>query len=143
MITITSGYIVGLSIDFWNPILSQITSNFIQYQLLLPLTGLLGVLTTGFGIALYTQTTFEVDPIDNFMVQLVRHQNFTITKARYITDATALLLTLIAGTFAYGFTNQLVDGYLKIGTIIVFLTLSPVIAYFSMKLKPLKHIFKN
>lgn len=143
LITILSGYIVGLNIDMWEPLITSITDKYLHIPILLQISGILGIITTGFGIALYSRTNFPVDPIDNFMVQLHKHQNLSLTQARYITDFIALALIFVSAFVIYLIQDIVVLGYLGFGTLIVFMLLSPVIGFFAKRLVKVEVFFSS
>lgn len=141
VVTIFSGYVVGISIDFWEPVVEHFLLLFPISPILGFMLGMIGITITGFGIALYSRTSFPVDPIDNFMVQLHKHQNYSLTTSRYITDLIALVLTVVLIGYAFVVSGVLTSDYIGFGNIIVFVALSPIIGFFAVKLRFVKNYF--
>lgn len=137
ILTIFSGLLVGIFIDFWNPITYEIFND------LSSVIGIIGIMITGFGIALYSQTKMPIDPIDNFMIGLVNYKKISMIKSRYLTDFIALTIIFILGLTLINFKVMLEYGYIGFGNIIVFLFLSPSISYFNKKLSFINVYFNS
>jgi uncharacterized protein len=115
-IAIITVLIIGYFIDFW---LLVIFPNFSVESILLQfITLLIGVLLMGFGIATYLQGKFAVVPIDRFMLAIQKRFKVSLGVAKTIGEVTALIFAFIVG------------GPIGIGTIIVTLSIGPMIQIF-------------
>ncbi len=101
--SILVGLVTGILIDFWTKILNIIA---IEPSFMI---GIIGIILFSLGISLYTKTNLPTNPIDNFMVNLIEHKNFSYGKAKLITDIIGLTIALLVG------------GPIGIGTIIIYL----------------------
>ncbi len=110
-LSIIAGLITGLFIDMWLQVISPFDLG-VGF-------GLLGIVTMALGVALYTSTTLPVNPIDNFMMSLVNEKQINISLAKIYTDGLGLIIGLLVG------------GPIGMGTIVIYLTLSPLIGLFS------------
>lgn len=110
-LSIIAGLITGVLIDLWLDVIASHEVGIIF--------GLIGIVVFAFGIALYTQTTLPVNPIDNFMMTLVNEKNLNVSIAKIITDGLGLIIGL------------LVHGPIGLGTLVIYFTLSPLIGIFS------------
>ncbi len=110
-LSIIAGFLTGLFIDMWLFIISPFELGVIF--------GLLGIVAMAFGIALYTATTLPVNPIDNFMMSLVNEKQINISLAKIYTDGLGLIIGLLIG------------GPIGLGTVIIYITLPPLIGVFS------------
>ncbi len=110
-LSIVAGLITGVLIDMWLAILASISMGIIF--------GLVGIVVFALGIATYTQTTLPVNPIDNFMMTLVREKELNVSIAKIITDGLGLIIGL------------LVHGPIGLGTLMIYFTVSPLIGIFT------------
>lgn len=110
--SIIVGVVTGILIDFWTQILQMvnISEGF--------LIGIIGIILFALGINLYTKTNLPVNPIDNFMVNLMKYKNMSFAKAKLITDIIGLTIALIVG------------GPIGLGTIIIYLLVPVMLQIF-------------
>lgn len=113
--SIIAGLITGLFIDVWLLILSPFTIGIFF--------GCIGIVCFAFGIALYSATNLPVNPIDNFMILLVEEKRMNISIAKLYTDGLGLIIGLMIG------------GPIGLGTIIIYITVSPLIGIFRRYIK--------
>ncbi|WP_307847912.1 YczE/YyaS/YitT family protein [Metabacillus bambusae] len=110
--------LIGFSVDFW---LLVVLGN-IQYELLIhkvfSLIG--GIVFISIGVAMYLQTKFPANPIDQLMISLHErfHLNFMLSKT--IGEVCALIL-------AFFF-----QGPIGLGTIIITFLIGPIIQYINI-----------
>ncbi|MCT8136831.1 membrane protein [Anaerobacillus sp. CMMVII] len=117
--------IIGYFIDFW---LLVIFPNFVVGTIVMQVIILLsGVLLMGFGIATYLQGKFAVVPIDRFMLAIQKRAKVSLGVAKTLGEVTALILAFIVG------------GPVWVGTIIVTLSIGPLIQIFFPHLERLIH----
>ncbi len=90
-LSILIGVLTGILIDFWSYILELINfeANFFF--------GIAGIVIFAFGISLYTKTDYPPNPIDNFMMCLMKHYQISYGKAKLITDFIGLTVAIIVG----------------------------------------------
>lgn len=109
-------FIIGALIDFWMLI---VLGNFDPTEFFWKLVTLLvGLLIIGFGVAIYLQPKFPLNPIDNFMMGLSKRFGVSLVVSKTISEMMALVLALI------------VKGPIGFGTIIVLVGIGPSIQLF-------------
>lgn len=107
--------LIGFSVDFW---LIVVMSNVHLSTLLLQVISLIaGIILISIGVAMYLQTKFPANPIDQLMISLHErfHLNFMIAKT--IGEVTALILAFI------------LQGPIGVGTIIITFLIGPIIQW--------------
>ncbi|MCM3412229.1 YczE/YyaS/YitT family protein [Metabacillus sp. YM-086] len=107
--------LIGFSVDFW---LIVVMSNVHLSTLLLQVISLIaGIILISIGVAMYLQTKFPANPIDQLMISLHErfHLNFMIAKT--IGEVTALILAFI------------LQGPIGVGTIIITFLIGPMIQW--------------
>ncbi|MCM3165051.1 YitT family protein [Metabacillus litoralis] len=107
--------LIGFSVDFW---LIVVMSNVHLSTLLLQVISLIaGIVLISIGVAMYLQTKFPANPIDQLMISLHErfHLNFMIAKT--IGEVTALILAFI------------LQGPIGVGTIIITFLIGPMIQW--------------
>lgn len=115
-ISIVTVVIIGYFIDFW---LLVVFPDFNIETMLMRIVILLsGVLLMGFGIATYLQGKFAIIPIDRFMLAIQTRLKVSLGVAKTIAEITALIFAFLIG------------GPIGIGTIIVTLSIGPMIEIF-------------
>ncbi|OLO25594.1 membrane protein [Alkalihalophilus pseudofirmus] len=118
--------VLGYFIDFWLLIVFQnirLTELPIQAAVLL-----LGVILMGLGISTYLQADFAIIPIDRLMLNLKDLLRLPLMVAKTIAEITALIVALIVG------------GPIGIGTIVVTLSIGPLIQVFYRHVKKIVSI---
>ncbi|WP_078429210.1 YczE/YyaS/YitT family protein [Alkalihalobacterium alkalinitrilicum] len=118
--------VLGYFIDFWLLIVFQnirLTELPIQAAVLL-----LGVILMGLGISTYLQADFAIIPIDRLMLNLKDLLRLPLMVAKTIAEITALIVALIVG------------GPIGIGTIVVTLSIGPLIQVFYRRVKKIVSI---
>lgn len=109
-------FILGFFVDFWMAhLVNRLHYFMFMSQLLLLIAGLIIV---GLGIALYLQSEFPLNPIDDFMVTIQERYGVNLMVAKLIGEILALL-------FAF-----LVKGPIGLGTLIIAFGLGPAIQFF-------------
>jgi uncharacterized protein len=109
-------FIIGTLIDFWMLI---VLVNFNPTEMIWKLlTLIIGLLIIGFGVAIYIQPKFPLNPIDNFMMGLSKRLGVSLPIAKTIGEVLAFVLAL------------LVKGPIGVGTIIVLFGIGPSIQLF-------------
>jgi uncharacterized protein len=107
--------LIGFSVDFW----LIVVMNKVQLStLVLQVISLIsGIMLIAVGVAMYLQTKFPANPIDQLMISLHErfHLNFMIAKT--IGEVTALILAFI------------LQGPIGIGTIIITFLIGPMIQW--------------
>lgn len=108
--------VIGFMIDFWLLIVmdSWNLSSLIGQFLLL----VIGIIILGFGVSLYLQPKFSLNPVDGFMVALKNRFRLSTIVAKTITEATALVIALFIG------------GPIGVGTFIILFGVGPAIQLF-------------
>lgn len=108
--------IIGFMIDFWLLIVmdSWNLSSLIEQFLLL----LIGIIVLGFGVSLYLQPKFSLNPVDGLMVSLKKRFRLSTMVAKTITEATALIIAFLIG------------GPIGVGTFIILFGVGPAIQLF-------------
>lgn len=111
--------VIGQFIDFW---MLSIFDSFGVGQFWLQFTVLIGgIAIIAVGVSLYLQPKFSLNPIDGFMVALQKRFGFSLTTAKTLTEAFALILALVLG------------GPIGIGTVIILFLIGPFIQFFDGK----------
>lgn len=109
-------FIIGLLIDFWLLIVFKV---FNPTDIVLQvLTLVIGILTLGVGIAIYLQAKFPASPMDTLMIAIHKRFKLNLRTSRILSEGFALLMAF------------LFRGAIGVGTIVVTLTLGPVVQYF-------------
>ena len=120
--------IIGLLIDFWLLIFMQswdFSTLIGQIAILL-----VGVFVLGFGVSIYLQPEFSLNPVDGFMVALQKRFNLSTRVAKTITEALALIIALIIG------------GPIGVGTFIILFGVGPAIQLFEPTAKQMAVYFE-
>ncbi len=116
LLSLATVFILGAFIDFWMAhLVNQLHYFLFTSQLLLLITGLIII---GLGIALYLQSEFPLNPIDDFMVTIQERFKVNLMTAKLIGEILALF-------FAF-----LVNGPIGLGTLIIAFGLGPAIQFF-------------
>ncbi|MGP4060802.1 YczE/YyaS/YitT family protein [Halobacillus sp. H74] len=111
--------IIGKFIDFWMlTVFDTLQLNTVWTQLSV-LVG--GIIIIAFGVSLYLQPKFSLNPVDGFMVALQKRFGLSLTKAKTLTEAFALVLAIALG------------GPIGIGTVIILVLIGPFIQFFDGK----------
>ncbi|GGM30097.1 hypothetical protein GCM10011351_15310 [Paraliobacillus quinghaiensis] len=120
---------IGLMIDFWLLIVmkSWDFSNLTSQIVIL----LVGVVILGFGVSLYLQPKFALNPIDGLMVAFQKRFKLSIRVAKTITEALALTVALIIG------------GPIGVGTFVIFFGIGPAIQLFEPTAKRMVVYFEK
>ncbi|CDQ20459.1 hypothetical protein SAMN05192559_105279 [Halobacillus karajensis] len=111
--------VIGQFIDFWMLSVFDtfgIASFWLQLFLLIG-----GIAILAFGVSLYLQPKFSLNPVDGFMVALQKRFGFSLRTAKTLTEVFALVLA-----FALG-------GPIGIGTVIILVFIGPFIQFFNGK----------
>ena len=110
--------LIGFSVDFW---LMAVMGNF-QYELIihkvLSLIG--GIVFIAIGVAMYLQTKFPANPIDQLMISLHERFQLNFMVAKTIGEVSALILAFF------------LQGPIGIGTIIITFLIGPIIQYINI-----------
>ncbi|MFQ3546183.1 YitT family protein [Halobacillus rhizosphaerae] len=107
--------VLGKMIDFWMSAFAEMSMNSWIAQLVLLLAG---ILVIAFGVSLYIQPQFSINPVDGFMVALQKRFGLSLTAAKTLTE-----------TFAFIFAFTL-GGPIGVGTFIILLGIGPAIHFF-------------
>lgn len=109
-------FTVGILIDFW---LLYVEKDWVFHGYPLRFFLLIvGLAIIAIGVAIYLQSKFAVNPIDNFMVALRERFGFTLLVAKTIGEIVALVLALF------------VSGPIGIGTLVITIAIGPFIQLF-------------
>lgn len=108
-------FLEGTFIDFWMKVLEDITVDTLLAE---AVVFALGVTLIGLGIAVYIQPNFAPAPVDLLMVSISERFKISIRMAKTILEATLLVLALFVG------------GPIGLGTILMTLTIGPIIQFF-------------
>ncbi|WP_112179929.1 MULTISPECIES: YitT family protein [Paraliobacillus] len=108
--------VIGLMIDFWLLIVMESWnfSGLIEQLFLL----LIGISVLGFGVSIYLQPKFSLNPVDGFMVALKKRFHLSTMVAKTLTEATALVIAFLIG------------GPIGVGTFIILFGVGPAIQLF-------------
>ncbi|UOR13412.1 YczE/YyaS/YitT family protein [Halobacillus amylolyticus] len=113
--------VIGKMIDFWLITgFRHVTFTGFLTQFAVLITG---VLVIAIGVSLYLQPKYSLNPIDGFMVALQKRFGFSLTTAKTMTEAFALILALGLG------------GPIGLGTVIILVLIGPTIQFFDPKAK--------
>lgn len=111
--------VIGQFIDFW---MISVFGSLAFQHFWLQLTVLIGgIATIAFGVSLYLQPKFSLNPVDGFMVALQKRFGLSLTQAKTLTEVFALILALALG------------GPIGIGTVIILIFIGPFIQFFDSK----------
>lgn len=125
VISIITVLILGYFIDFWLLVVfPNIAVEALPIRVIILLSG---VLLMGVGIATYLQGKFAIIPIDRFMLAIQKRLKVNLGVAKTIAEVTALVFAFIVG------------GPIGVGTVIVTLSIGPLIQLFFPKLERLVH----
>ncbi|OEH91335.1 YczE/YyaS/YitT family protein [Bacillus solimangrovi] len=115
--------LIGIAIDFWliNALASWNPNDLVARIAVFGFA----LFFLAFGVALYLQSEFPINPIDHLMVVLHVRFNLSITVTKTIAEVAALVL-------AYIF-----NGPIGIGTIVITILIGPIIGFFNPILKSL------
>ena len=117
-------FLVGAFVDFWLLfILNNWNPSGFSLQLIILIAG---VAALSCGIATYLQADFPIIPIDQFMISIHKRLGVSLGIAKTIGELTALLLAF------------LFKGPIGIGTIIVTISIGPLVQIFLPKVERLK-----
>ncbi|PGT79086.1 YitT family protein [Bacillus sp. AFS040349] len=115
LLAVVTILLIGFSVDFW---LIVVMNKVHLSTLVLQVISLIaGIILIAIGVAMYLQTKFPANPIDQLMISLHErfHLNFMIAKT--IGEVTALILAFI------------LQGPIGIGTIIITFLIGPMIQW--------------
>jgi uncharacterized protein len=115
-ISIVTVLIIGYFIDFW--LLFVFPDLKLETMLVRFIILIIGVLLMGVGIATYLQAKFAIIPIDRFMMAIQLRLKVSLGVAKTIAEVTALVFAFIVG------------GPIGIGTILVTVSIGPMIQLF-------------
>ncbi|WP_236035172.1 YczE/YyaS/YitT family protein [Alkalihalobacterium elongatum] len=118
--------ILGYFIDFWLLFVFQdirLSELALQAGVLL-----LGVILMGIGISTYLQADFAIIPIDRFMLNLKRIFRLPLMGAKTVAEIVALVFALLVG------------GPIGVGTIVVTLSIGPLIQVFFKRVKKVVNV---
>ncbi|MFN7251487.1 MAG: YczE/YyaS/YitT family protein [Anaerobacillus sp.] len=124
-ISIVTVLIIGYFIDFW--LLFVFPDLKLETMLVRFIILIIGVLLMGFGIATYLQAKFAIIPIDRFMMAIQLRLKVSLGVAKTIAEVTALVFAFIVG------------GPIGIGTILVTVSIGPMIQLFFPHLERVVH----
>ena len=110
--------LIGFSVDFW---LTVVMKNVVFEQFFHQVISLLsGIIFISTGVAMYLQTKFPANPIDQFMLALNKRFRLNFMVAKTIGEISALILALI------------MQGPIGIGTIIITFLIGPIIQWMNI-----------
>lgn len=116
LLSLATVFILGFFVDFWMAhLVNRLHYFMFMSQLLLLIAGLIIV---GLGIALYLQSEFPLNPIDDFMVTIQERYGVNLMVAKLIGEILALLFAFLA------------KGPIGLGTLIIAFGLGPAIQFF-------------
>jgi uncharacterized membrane protein YczE len=110
--SIVAGLLTGVLIEMWLKLIGEYIPSGV-------ITCIIGIAVLSLGIATYTRVNIAPNPIDNFMVALIHAFDFTITKAKLITDIIGISIGLIIG------------GPIGIGTLLIVGLTGPLVGIFN------------
>ncbi|GMB09277.1 hypothetical protein EDD69_11447 [Thermolongibacillus altinsuensis] len=111
--------LIGTFVDFWLELVFKHwapSGLFFRFGILI-----FGLIVISIGVALYLQTQFPLNPIDQFMMVLHQKLNVSIQAAKTLAELLALIL-------AFFF-----NGPIGIGTVIITFLIGPLIQFFYPK----------
>jgi uncharacterized membrane protein YczE len=124
-ISLITALLLGYFIDFW---LLVIFPNFTPETMILQIVLLgSGVVLMGFGIATYLQAKFAIIPIDRFMMAIQARFKVSLMVGKTIAEITALVFAVSFG------------GPIGVGTIVVTISMGPLIQTFFPYLERIVH----
>ncbi|WP_406945655.1 YitT family protein [Halobacillus sp. SY10] len=116
LLAVITIFVIGQFIDFW---MLSVFDTFGLASFWIQLTVLVGgIALIAFGVSLYLQPKFSLNPIDGFMVALQKRFGFSLRTAKTLTEVFALVLALALG------------GPIGIGTVIIIVLIGPFIQFF-------------
>ena len=110
------GLLIGFLVNINFMILNE--TMFVTYP---NIFGLISIVIIAFGIALYVRLDLAITPIEDFMLGW-NYLGFSMTTSRLLTDGLGLLLGILIGGISMGLVG--------IGTILIYVLLSPLIGFF-------------
>ncbi|MBA2176455.1 membrane protein [Halobacillus locisalis] len=111
--------VLGQVIDFWMlTVLGGWSVAGFLPQLAVLLTG---IVVIAFGVSLYLQPKFSLNPVDGFMVALQKRFNLNLRVAKTITEVFALVMAFLLG------------GPIGLGTVVILVLIGPAIQFFDPK----------
>lgn len=122
--------LIGFSVDFWLMIVMEnIVFDLLIYRVLSLIAGIFFIAV---GVAMYLQTNFPANPIDQLMISLHERFHLNFMMAKTIGEVTALILALV------------LQGPIGIGTIIITFLIGPLIQYINVPMtKRYELLFKG
>lgn len=116
-------FVIGRLIDFW---LVYVFTEYSPEGSVQKFASLFtGILILGIGVPMYLQAKFPSSPMDNIMVAIHRRFGLSLRISRIISEGSALVLAYLFG------------GPIGIGTIIVTISLGPVVQFFYQRFETL------
>jgi uncharacterized protein len=110
--------LIGFSVDFW---LMVVMKNVVLEEFSHQILSLLGgIIFLSFGVAMYLQTKFPANPIDQLMISLHKRFQLNFMVAKTIGEVSALILAFF------------LQGPIGGGTLIITFLIGPVIQIFSV-----------
>ncbi|MFD2216622.1 MULTISPECIES: YczE/YyaS/YitT family protein [Metabacillus] len=115
LLAVVTILLIGFSVDFW---LIVVMNNVHLSTLLLQVISLIaGIILIAIGVAMYLQTKFPANPIDQLMISLHERFQLNFMIAKTIGEVTALILAFI------------LQGPIGVGTIIITFLIGPMIQW--------------
>jgi uncharacterized protein len=110
--------LIGFSVDFW----LMVALKNVEYELLIHqvLSLVSGIMFIAIGVAMYLQTKFPANPIDQLMISLHERFRLNFMVAKTIGEVSALFLAFI------------LQGPIGVGTIIITFLIGPIIQYINI-----------
>ena len=109
--------LIGFFVDFW--MLVVFKNMYLNGLFLQVISLLLGIFFIALGVAMYLQTKFPANPIDQLMISLHERFSLNFMVAKTIGEVVALILAIMF------------HGPIGIGTIIITFLIGPIIQMFS------------
>ncbi len=107
---------VGALIDFW---LLWVFANFVMPMMAIRISMLAGgVVVIAIGIACYLQSNFARNPMDSLMIAIQQRTGRSLSFAKTVMELTVLVIAFFLG------------GPIGIGTVLVAITIGPLIQFF-------------
>lgn len=119
LLAVVTILVLGRFIDFWMLTVFDNLVVSLFWKQLFVLIG--GIIIIAFGVSLYLQPKFSLNPVDGFMVALQKRFGFSLTKAKTLTELFALILAIALG------------GPIGIGTLMILVLIGPFIQFFNGK----------
>ncbi|MCA0971915.1 membrane protein [Halobacillus litoralis] len=121
LLAVVTILVLGQVIDFW---MLRVFDTFAVDAFLSQLMTLLsGIIIIAFGVSLYLQPKFSLNPVDGFMVALQKRFGLNLQIAKTLTEAFALVIAFFLG------------GPIGLGTVIILVAIGPAIQFFDPKAK--------